>query len=85
MGKDDYVEKQRLKAQLKEVESKRRKLDEEQKRIVDQLDAVNKRLDAVNKHITEKEAFQQAANDMSGVSGTALVKGIDNLILDSEK
>ena len=72
MGKDDsYVEKQGLEAQLKEVESKRQ-------RILDQLDAVNKR-------IAKKEEFQRAANDLSGVRGTDLVKGIHNLILDSEK
>ncbi|TRY75024.1 hypothetical protein TCAL_15590 [Tigriopus californicus] len=38
------------------------------KRIVDQLDAVNKR-------IAKKQAFQQAANDLSGVRGIDLVKG----------
>lgn len=79
MGKDDsYVEKQELEAQLKEVESKRRKLDEDHKRIMEQMDAVKKR-------IAQKEEFQRAANDLGGVRGTDLVKGIHNLILDSEK
>ena len=79
MGKDDsYVEKQGLEAQLREVESMKRKLDEDCKRIVNQLDAVNKR-------IAKKQEFQQAADGLSGVRGTDLVKGIHNLILDSEK
>jgi len=83
MGKDNsYVEKQGLEAQLKEMESKReaqlKEMESKRKRIVDQLDAVNKR-------IAKKEEFQRAANDLSGVRGTDLVKGINNLILDSEK
>ena len=79
MRKDDsYVEKQGLEAQLREVESMKRKLDEDRKRIVNQLDAVNKR-------IAKKQEFQQAVDGLSGVRGTNLVKGIHNLIFDSEK
>ena len=75
MSKHDYIKKQWLENQLKELEAEKRKVEEDHKRSFNQLDA----------NIKELQQAANARNDPSGIRGTDLVKCINNLILDSEK
>ena len=93
MSKHDYIKKQWLENQLKELEAEKRKVEEDHKRLENQL----KELEAEKRKVEEdhKRSFNQldaylqqaanARNDPSGIRGTDLVKCINNLILDSEK